>query len=76
MAVNIEDKIEKLSAARRENVESRAAELLAERMALRSLRKAPKHTGPLGQAAQDHIGQRLEAGEAQRSGTSHTAEDG
>ena len=76
MAVNIEDKIEKLSAAQREKVDSRAAELLAEGMTLRNLGKAPKHTGPLGQAAQDHTGQRLEAGEAQRSGTSHTAEDG
>ena len=44
MAVNIEDKIEKLSAAQRKRVESRAAELLAEEMTLRDLRKARKLT--------------------------------
>ena len=76
MAVNIEDKIEKLSAAQREKVESHAAELLAEETTLRDLRKERKLTGPLGQAAQDHTGQRLEAGEAQRSVAFHTAEDG
>lgn len=76
MAVNIEDKIEKLGAAQREKVESRAAEQLAEEMTLRDLRKARKHTGPLGEAAQDHTGQRLEAGEAQRSVAFHTAEHG
>lgn len=44
MAVNIEDKIKKLSAARRKRVESRVAELLAEEMTLRDLRKARKLT--------------------------------
>jgi len=44
MAVNIEDKIEKLSAARRKRVESRTAELMAEEMTLRDLRKARKLT--------------------------------
>jgi DNA-binding transcriptional regulator YiaG len=44
MAVNIEDKIKKLSAARRKKVESRVAELLAEEMTLRDLRKARKLT--------------------------------
>ncbi len=44
MAVNIEDKIKKLSAARRNKVESRVAELLAEEMTLRDLRKARKLT--------------------------------
>ena len=44
MAVNIEDIIEKLSAAQRRKVESRAAELLAEEMTLRDLRKARKLT--------------------------------
>lgn len=44
MAVNIEDKIKKLSAALRNKVESRVAELLAEEMTLRDLRKARKLT--------------------------------
>ncbi len=44
MAVNIEDKIKQLSAARRKNVESRVTELLAEEMTLRDLRKARKLT--------------------------------
>ena len=44
MAVNIEDKIKKLSAARRKKVESRVTELLAEEMTLRDLRKARKLT--------------------------------
>ena len=44
MAVNIEDKINKLSVARRKKVESRVAELLAEEMTLRDLRKARKLT--------------------------------
>lgn len=42
MAINVEDKIEKMRAARREKFESRAAELLAEEMTLRELRKACK----------------------------------
>ena len=44
MAINIEDKIEKLSAAQRAKFESRAAELQAEEMTLRELRKACKLT--------------------------------
>ena len=44
MAVNIEDKIAKLGVAQRKQVESRAAELLAEEMTLRDLRKARKLT--------------------------------
>ena len=44
MAVNIEDKIKELSAAQRMKVESRVAELLAEEMTLRDLRKARKLT--------------------------------
>ncbi|RPI07174.1 MAG: XRE family transcriptional regulator [Zetaproteobacteria bacterium] len=44
MAVNVEDKIRKLSPPRREKVESRAAELMAEEMTLRELRKARKLT--------------------------------
>ena len=39
MAVNVEDKIKKLSPARRKRVESRAAELISEEMTLRELRK-------------------------------------
>ena len=40
MAVNVEDKIRKLSIAQRKKVEVRAAELIAEEMTLRELRKA------------------------------------
>ena len=76
MAINIEDKIEKMSAARREKFESRTAEPLAEEMTLRELGEACNLTDPLDQAAQDHIGQRLEAGHAQRSVAFHAAEDG
>jgi transcriptional regulator with XRE-family HTH domain len=44
MAVNVNDKIRNLSAARRKKVEARAAELIAEEMTLRELRKARKLT--------------------------------
>ena len=44
MAVNVDDKIKKLSAAQRKKVEARAAELIAEEMTLRELRKARKLT--------------------------------
>ena len=44
MAVNVEDKIRKLSIAQRKKVEVRAAELIAEEMMLRKLRKARKLT--------------------------------
>jgi DNA-binding XRE family transcriptional regulator len=44
MAVNVEDKIKKLSPAQRKKVKSRAAELIAEEMTLRELRKALKLT--------------------------------
>jgi transcriptional regulator with XRE-family HTH domain len=44
MSVNIRDKIEKLNAARRKKVENRAAEIIAEEMSLRDLRKARKLT--------------------------------
>jgi transcriptional regulator with XRE-family HTH domain len=44
MAVNVRDKIAKLSPARRKKVEDRAAELIAEEMSLRDLRKARKLT--------------------------------
>lgn len=44
MAVNVEDKIRKLNRARRKKVESRAAQLMAEEMTLRELRKARKLT--------------------------------
>lgn len=40
MAVNVEDKIRKLDPAQRKKVEMRAAELIAEEMTLRKLRKA------------------------------------
>jgi transcriptional regulator with XRE-family HTH domain len=44
MSVNIRDKMEKLNAAQRKKVEYRAAELIAEEMSLRDLRKARKLT--------------------------------
>jgi transcriptional regulator with XRE-family HTH domain len=44
MPVNVNDKIKKLSAAQRKKVEVRAAELMAEEMTLRELRKARKLT--------------------------------
>jgi transcriptional regulator with XRE-family HTH domain len=44
MSVNIRDKIGKLNAAQRKKVEDRAAELIAEEMSLRDIRKARKLT--------------------------------
>lgn len=44
MAVNVDDKISKLSPAQRKKVEARATELIAEEMTLRELRKARKLT--------------------------------
>ena len=44
MAVNVDDKIKKLSPAQRKKVEARAAELIAEEMTLCELRKARKLT--------------------------------
>lgn len=44
MAVNVDDKIRKLSPTQRKKVEVRAAELIAEEMTLRELRKARKLT--------------------------------
>lgn len=44
MPVNVNDKIRKLSPAQRKKVEARAAELMAEEMTLRELRKARKLT--------------------------------
>jgi transcriptional regulator with XRE-family HTH domain len=44
MAVNVNDKVKKLSPAQRKKVEARAAELVAEEMTLRELRKARKLT--------------------------------
>jgi transcriptional regulator with XRE-family HTH domain len=44
MAVNVDDKIRKLSRVQRKKVEARAAELIAEEMTLRELRKARKLT--------------------------------
>ena len=44
MSVNIRDKIGKLSAAQRKKVEYRAAEIIAEEMSLRDLRKARRLT--------------------------------
>jgi transcriptional regulator with XRE-family HTH domain len=44
MSLTIHDKIAKLNAAQRKKVEKRAAELIAEEMSLRDLRKARKLT--------------------------------
>jgi len=44
MAVNVDDKIRNLSPARRKRVETRTADLVAEEMALRELRRARKLT--------------------------------
>jgi transcriptional regulator with XRE-family HTH domain len=44
MSVNVRAKIEKLNVAQRKKVENRAAELIAEEMSLRDLRKARKLT--------------------------------
>jgi DNA-binding XRE family transcriptional regulator len=44
MAVNVNDKIRKLSPAQRKKVETRAAQLIAEEMTLRELRRARKLT--------------------------------
>lgn len=44
MAVNVNDKMKRLSPARRQKVEARAAELIAEEMTLQELRKARKLT--------------------------------
>ncbi len=44
MSVNIRDKIGRLNAAKRKKVEDRAADLIAEEMSLRDLRKARKLT--------------------------------
>ena len=44
MAVNVNDKIKKLSPAQRKKVEARAAELIAEEMTLRELRRARRLT--------------------------------
>ena len=44
MPVNVEKKIKKLNPARRKKVETRAAELIAEEMTLRDLRKARQLT--------------------------------
>jgi DNA-binding XRE family transcriptional regulator len=44
MPTNVEDKIGKLSGARRKKVEARAAVLIAEEMTLRELRRARKLT--------------------------------
>ena len=44
MALNVEDKIATLDPARRRKVEDRAAELIAEEMTLRELRKARQFT--------------------------------
>jgi len=44
MATNVNDKIKKLRPAQRKKVEARAAELIAEEMTLRELRRARKLT--------------------------------
>ena len=63
MAVNVDDKIRKLSTAQREKVEVRAAELIAEEMRLRELRKARKL-------------KQIRLARAQRSASVHAVGDG
>ena len=60
MPVNIEKKIAKLSPERRKKVEARAAELIAEEMSLRELRKAHRLT-------QERIAEALGVGQEQIS---------
>jgi DNA-binding XRE family transcriptional regulator len=77
MSVNVRDKIEKLNAVERRKVEDRAAELIAEEMSLRDLRKARKLTQPrvakvLG-VTQDSVS-RLE--KTQRPIAFHTTKNG
>jgi DNA-binding XRE family transcriptional regulator len=44
LAINVNDKIKKLAPVQRRKIEARAAELLAEEMTLRELRRARKLT--------------------------------
>ena len=76
MAVNVNDKIQRLSAAQRRKVEDRAGELIAEKMTLRELWRARKLTQvrmakALG-ITRDSVS-RLR--KAQRSAAVHTPED-
>jgi hypothetical protein len=58
----------KLSLAERKQVEDRAAEIIAEEMRLRDLRKAGKLTQAcLAKKLWNHPGQRFKAGKTQRS---------
>ena len=63
MAVNVNDKIRKLSPDQRKKVEARAAELIAEEMSLRDLRKALDRT-------QADIADRLGVGHLEDAGSS------
>ena len=66
LPVNIDEKIKKLSPAKRKKVEARAAELIAEEMTLRDLRKARELTqARMGGTARHHAGRRLQAREAE-----------
>ena len=65
MAVNVDDKIRKLSSAQRKKVEARAAELMAEEMTLRDAARTQTHADSRRQKARVHPGQRLAAGAAQ-----------
>ena len=57
MAVNVDEKIKKLSPAQRMKVEARAAELMAEEMTLHELAaRTQAHAGSCHQKAGDHPG--------------------
>ena len=57
MAVNVDEKIKKLSPAQRMKVEARAAELMAEEMTLHELAaRTQAHAGSCRQKAGDHPG--------------------
>ena len=64
MAVNEDDKIRKPSAVRRNQVEARAVELIAEEGSCAVSQDPEAHTGTRGESARDHAGQRLAARKA------------
>ena len=77
MALNVDDRIARLDPARRRKVEERAAELIAEEMTLRELRKARQLTqARVATELGHHPGRRLAARATQRSAAFDVAQDG
>ena len=77
MPLNVEDKIATLDPARRRKVENRAAELIAEEMTLRELRKARQAHPSARRAPTRHLaGRRLAARATKRSVALDVAQDG